>query len=128
MSPTTAMSLTTTSRLPICRAHQDASSKQQGLSRRRVLQSAGLGLGLGLAAARPAGRVRAETAAAPAPAPEDATSNRMSYSRFLDYLDAGAVRKVDLFENGAVAVVELDDPALASRTRRVRVQLPGLPM
>jgi len=117
MSPTTAMSLTTTSRLPICRAHQDASSKQQGLCRRRVLQSAGLGL----AAARPAGRARAETA------PEDATSNRMSYSRFLDYLDAGAVRKVDLFENGAVAVVELDDPALASRTRRVRVQLPGLP-
>ena len=47
MSPTTAMSLTTTSRLPICRAHQDASSKQQGLCRRRVLQSAGLGLGLG---------------------------------------------------------------------------------
>ncbi|KAG2605328.1 ATP-dependent zinc metalloprotease FTSH 6, chloroplastic-like [Panicum virgatum] len=141
MSPT-AMSLIATSRLPICRAHQDVSGKQgppqkrasssakatppdAGLSRRRVLQSAGLGLGLGLAAARP-GRARAETAA-PALAPEGVTSNRMSYSRFLDYLDAGAVRKVDLFENGTVAVVELDDPARASRTRRVRVQLPGLP-
>ncbi|PUZ61449.1 hypothetical protein GQ55_4G277800 [Panicum hallii var. hallii] len=147
MSPTTAMSLTTTSRLPICRAH-DVSGKQAapqkrasssakatppdaaatGLSRRRVLQSAGLGLGLGLAAARP-GRERAEAVAAapPALAPEDVTSNRMSYSRFLDYLDAGAVRKVDFFENGTVAVVELDDPALASRVHRVRVQLPGLP-
>ncbi|RLN12226.1 hypothetical protein C2845_PM09G08440 [Panicum miliaceum] len=149
MSATTAMSLTTTSRLPICRA-QDVSSKQaapqkrasssakatpppaldaaKGLGRRRLLQTAGLGLGLGLAAARP-GQARAETAAAAAPAlaPEDATSNRMSYSRFLDYLDAGAVRKVDFFENGTVAVVELDDPALASRVHRVRVQLPGLP-
>ncbi|CAL5043653.1 unnamed protein product [Urochloa decumbens] len=140
MSPT-AMSLTTTSRLPICRA-QDVSSKHAApphkrapptpdaaTTRRRLLQSAGLGLGLGLAAAKNPARARAETAAPPAlAAPEDATSNRMSYSRFLDYLDAGAVRKVDIFENGTVAVVELDDPALASRTHRVRVQLPpGLP-
>ncbi|CAL5037683.1 unnamed protein product [Urochloa decumbens] len=139
MSPT-AMSLTTTSRLPICRA-QDVSSKHAppphkrapptpdaATTRRRLLQSAGLGLGLGLAAARNPARARAEMAAPPALAPEDATSNRMSYSRFLDYLDAGAVRKVDIFENGTVAVVELDDPALASRTHRVRVQLPpGLP-
>ncbi|KAF8723541.1 hypothetical protein HU200_021491 [Digitaria exilis] len=144
MSPT-AMSLTTTSRLaPICRA-QDVSNKQAAtqkrpppsakptppdataaarLDRRRLLQSAGLGLGFGLATAS---RARAETAAAPpAPAPEEVTSNRMSYSRFLEYLDAGAVRKVDFFDNGTVAVVELDDPALgASRIHRVRVQLPG---
>ncbi|CAN6214479.1 unnamed protein product [Urochloa humidicola] len=147
MSPT-AMSLTTTSRLPICRA-QVASSKHAAAqkralpsaktatppptpdaatTRRRLLQSAGLGLGLGLAAATNPARARAETASPPALAPEDATSNRMSYSRFLAYLDAGAVRKVDFFENGTIAVVELDDPALgASRTRRVRVQLPGLP-
>ncbi|CAL5046954.1 unnamed protein product [Urochloa decumbens] len=139
MSPT-AMSLTTTSRLPICRA-QDPQKRPppsakatppdttEGLSRRRLLQSAGLGLGLGLAAARLPAPARAEASAPPpALAPEDATSNRMSYSRFLDYLDAGAVRKVDIFENGTVAVVELDDPALASRTHRVRVQLPpGLP-
>ncbi|KAF8772580.1 hypothetical protein HU200_005539 [Digitaria exilis] len=145
MSPT-AMSLTTTSRLaPICRA-QDVSNKQAAkqkrpppsakptppdattaarLDRRRLLQSAGLGLGLGLATAS---RARAETttAAPPATAPEEVTSNRMSYSRFLEYLDAGAVRKVDFFDNGTVAVVELDDPALgASRIHRVRVQLPG---
>ncbi|KAL6605901.1 hypothetical protein ACP70R_041554 [Stipagrostis hirtigluma subsp. patula] len=142
MSPT-AMSLTTTSRLPICRA-QDVSSKQAhpqkrappaakatspstsdaAVGRRRLLQSAGLGLGLGLAAATKPARARAE--AAPALAPEEVTSNRMSYSRFLDYLNAGAVRKVDFFENGTVAVVELDDPAL-TRVHRVKVQLPGLP-
>ena len=140
MSPTT-MSLTTTSRLPICRAQDvskqapgqkrappsssKSSSDTAGFSRRRLLQSAGMGLGgLGLAVRDPA-RARAETA--PALAPEEVTSNRMSYSRFLDYLNASAVRKVDFFENGTVAVVELDDPALApSRVHRVRVQLPGL--
>ncbi|CAN6202004.1 unnamed protein product [Urochloa humidicola] len=147
MSPT-AMSLTTTSRLPFCWA-QDVSSKHAApqkrapplaktatpppppptpdatTSRRRLLHSAGLGLSLGLAAAiHPTARARAETAP-PALAPEEATSNRMSYSRFLDYLDAGAVRKVDIFENGTVAVVELDDPALPTRVHRVRVQLPA---
>ncbi|TVU11941.1 hypothetical protein EJB05_45552, partial [Eragrostis curvula] len=143
MSPTT-MSLTTSSRLPICRA-QDVSkqsppqkrslpsakvapppsSSDAVSSRRKLLQSAGLGLGLGLAAATKPSRARAETAA-PALAPDEVTSNRMSYSRFLDYLNAGAVKKVDFFENGTVAVVELDDPAL-SRVHRVKVQLPGTP-
>ncbi|EAZ36358.1 hypothetical protein OsJ_20685 [Oryza sativa Japonica Group] len=134
------MSLTTTtSRLPICRAQgggvakekrttpppakitppSSSSSEAAGLSRRRLLQSAGLGLGLGLTAARPA---RAE-----ATAPEEVTSNRMSYSRFLEYLDAGAVKKVDFFENGTVAVAEVDDAAALSRVHRVKVQLPGLP-
>ncbi|WVZ81864.1 hypothetical protein U9M48_029195 [Paspalum notatum var. saurae] len=155
MSPAT-MSLTTTSRLPICRAQDVSVSTKQAplhpqkrappgamaatplppssdaataLGRRRLLQSAGLGLGLGLAVARDPARARAETATPPALAPEDAASNRMSYSRFLDYLDSGAVRKVDFFENGTVAVVELDDQAAlgSSRVRRVRVQLPGLP-
>ncbi|XP_062228526.1 ATP-dependent zinc metalloprotease FTSH 6, chloroplastic-like [Phragmites australis] len=134
MSPT-AMSLTTTSRLPICWAQDvskrappvakvtpPSSSDATGLSRRRLLQSAGLGLGIGLAAAtKPA---RAETA--PALAPDEVTSSRLSYSRFLGYLNAGAVKKVDFFENGTVAVVEVDDPALA-RVHRVKVQLPGLP-
>ncbi|KAL4197841.1 hypothetical protein AMTRI_Chr04g190290 [Amborella trichopoda] len=32
--------------------------------------------------------------------PQEASSSRMSYSRFLEYLDQGAVKKVDLFENG----------------------------
>ncbi|KAF2925925.1 aTP-dependent zinc metalloprotease FTSH 6, chloroplastic isoform X1 [Oryza sativa Japonica Group] len=139
MSPTAMSLTTTTSRLPICRAQgggvakekrttpppakitppSSSSSEAAGLSRRRLLQSAGLGLGLGLTAARPA---RAE-----ATAPEEVTSNRMSYSRFLEYLDAGAVKKVDFFENGTVAVAEVDDAAALSRVHRVKVQLPGLP-
>lgn len=132
------MSLTTTSHLPICKA-QDVSkqapqrrtpppakiappsSDASGISRRRLLQSAGLGLGLGLAVTKPA---RAER---PVLAPEEVTSNRMSYSRFLEYLNAGAVRKVDFFENGTVAIAELDDQAALAKVHRVKVQLPGLP-
>jgi cell division protease FtsH len=140
MSPT-AMSLTTTtttSHLPICKA-QDGSKQAPpqrrkitpisspdaaGLSigRRRLLQSTGLGLGLGLAVAKPS---RAQSP--PVLAPEELTSSRMSYSRFLEYLDAGAVKKVDFFQNGTAAVVEVDDPALPAKVHRVKVQLPGLP-
>ncbi|XP_047075694.1 ATP-dependent zinc metalloprotease FTSH 6, chloroplastic-like [Lolium rigidum] len=136
MSPT-AMSLTTTtttSHLPICKA-QDGSPQRRKITpisspdaagldigRRRLLQSTGLGLGLGLAVAKPS---RAQSP--PVMAPEELTSSRMSYSRFLEYLDAGAVKKVDFFQNGTAAVVEVDDPALPAKVHRVKVQLPGLP-
>ncbi|KAM6550025.1 hypothetical protein CsatB_021701 [Cannabis sativa] len=58
--------------------------------------------------------------------PVSSTSNRMSYSRFLEYLDEGAVKKVDLFENGTRAIAEIYTPAL-EKIQRVKVQLPGLP-
>lgn len=61
-----------------------------------------------------------------AEAPAEATSSRMSYSRFLEYLDQGAVKKVDLFQNGTVAIAEIFNPAL-NKIQRVRVQLPRLP-
>ncbi|GLJ18647.1 hypothetical protein SUGI_0332520 [Cryptomeria japonica] len=54
------------------------------------------------------------------------TSSRMSYSRFLEYLDKDRVKKVDLFENGTIAIVEAVSPELGNRIQRVRVQLPGL--
>lgn len=54
------------------------------------------------------------------------SSSRMSYSRFLEYLDKGRVNKVDLFENGTIAIVEAVSPELGNRVQRVRVQLPGL--
>lgn len=53
-------------------------------------------------------------------------SSRMSYSRFLEYLDKDRVKKVDLYENGTIAIVEAVSPELANRIQRVRVQLPGL--
>ncbi|GBG82753.1 hypothetical protein CBR_g36283 [Chara braunii] len=53
-------------------------------------------------------------------------SSRMSYSRFLEYLDMDRVKKVDLYENGSIAIVEAVSPELGNRVQRVRVQLPGL--
>ena len=52
-------------------------------------------------------------------------SSRMSYSRFLEYLDMGRVKKVDLYANGTIAIVEAVSPELGNRVQRVRVQLPG---
>ncbi|OIV95568.1 hypothetical protein TanjilG_30535 [Lupinus angustifolius] len=52
------------------------------------------------------------------------SSSKMSYSRFLVYLDKDRVRKVDLFDNGTIAVVEA--LSLDNRVQRFRVQLPGL--
>ena len=58
-------------------------------------------------------------------APIEAASNRMSYSRFLHHLEESEVKKVDLFENGTVAIGEISNPALR-KIQRVRVNLPGL--
>jgi len=76
------------------------------------------------------GSLTAALAAMPAAsafAADDAgvASSRMSYSRFLEYLDMGRVKKVDLYENGTIAIVEAVSPELGNRVQRVRVQLPG---
>lgn len=81
---------------------------------RFLLGSAGLGLPA-LAAA--------QSASADDQGP---SSSRMSYSRFLEYLDKDRVTRVDLYENGTIAIVEAISPELGNRLQRVRVQLPGL--
>ncbi|KAI5063485.1 hypothetical protein GOP47_0022032 [Adiantum capillus-veneris] len=73
------------------------------------------------AASPVAGRARAED-----DQQQGVASSRMSYSRFLEYLDKDRVKKVDLFENGTIAIVEAVSPELGNRVQRVRVQLPGL--
>lgn len=91
------------------------------VSKRKLLSSTVLGLGptwAGLSVAQP---TRAEPES-----PVASSSSRMSYSRFLQYLDEGAVKKVDLFENGTVAVAEIYNPTL-DKIQRVKIQLPGLP-
>jgi len=50
----------------------------------------------------------------------------MSYGRFLDYVDAGRVTAVDLYDGGRTAVVEAVDPDLDNRVQRLRVDMPGL--
>ena len=56
---------------------------------------------------------------------QNAASTRMTYGRFLDYLDAGRVMAVDLYDNGQTAIVEAMDTQLDNRVQRWRVDLPG---
>jgi cell division protease FtsH len=50
----------------------------------------------------------------------------MSYGRFLDYVEAGRVTAVDIYDGGRNAVIEVVDPDLDNRVQRLRVDLPGL--
>ena len=75
-------------------------------------------LGVGLPALLGSGKAYADE--------QGVSSSRMSYSRFLEYLDKDRVKKVDLYDNGNTAVVEAVSPELGNRSQYVRVQLPGL--
>lgn len=97
--------------------HKKASNV--GVSRRRLLEST-------LLTAAGSGLSLTKSARAEPESPIESTSSRMSYSRFLQYLDENAVKKVDLFENGTVAIAEIMNPAL-NKIQRVKIQLPGLP-
>ena len=54
----------------------------------------------------------------------NAANTRMTYGRFLEYLENGRVRSVDLFDNGRTAIVQAEDPQLDNRVQRLRVDLP----
>ena len=58
--------------------------------------------------------------------PRNTAIARMSYGRFLEYVEAGRVTSVDIFDGGRNAVVEAIDPDLDNRVQRLRVDLPGL--
>ena len=59
-------------------------------------------------------------------APRNAAVAKMSYGRFLDYIEAGRVTAVDIFDGGRSAVIEAVDPELDNRVQRLRVDLPGV--
>ncbi len=62
---------------------------------------------------------------APADMGRNAANTRLTYGRFLDYLDAGRVTAVDLYDGGKTAIVEAVDPDIDNRVMRWRVDLPG---
>ncbi|HCF30046.1 MAG TPA: cell division protein FtsH, partial [Cyanobacteria bacterium UBA11049] len=63
-------------------------------------------------------------ASVPTDTSKNTASTRMTYGRFLEYLDAGRVTSVDLYEGGRTAIVEAVDPELDNRIQRLRVDLP----
>ena len=52
-------------------------------------------------------------------------SSRMTYGRFLEYLDMGWVKRVDLYDDVHTAIVEAIGPELGNRIQRIRVELPA---
>jgi cell division protease FtsH len=65
-------------------------------------------------------------ASSPLKSPANTAVGKMSYGRFLDYVDSGRVNSVDIFNSGRTAVVEIVDPNLDNRVQRLRVDLPGI--
>ncbi|MEL6138818.1 MAG: ATP-dependent zinc metalloprotease FtsH2 [Cyanobacteria bacterium J06628_6] len=61
----------------------------------------------------------------PADMGRNAANTRMTYGRFLDYLDAGRVTAVDIYDGGRTAIIEAVDPQIDNRVMRWRVDLPG---
>lgn len=55
---------------------------------------------------------------------KNVASSKMTYGRFLEYLDMGWVKKVDLYDNGHTAIVEAIGPDLGNRIQQIRVELP----
>ena len=51
---------------------------------------------------------------------------RISYGRFLDYVESGRVSSIDIFEGGRNAVFETTDPEIENGTQKIKVDLPGI--
>ena len=55
---------------------------------------------------------------------KNSPSSRMSYGRFLDYLEMGWVKQVDLYDNGRNAIIQASSPELGNRPQLIRVEIP----
>jgi cell division protease FtsH len=60
----------------------------------------------------------------PADNSRNAANTRMTYGRFLEYLDADRVTNVDLYDGGRTAIIEANDQDIENRIQRWRVDLP----
>nr|BDA97514.1 cell division protein [Cryptomonas sp. NIES-345]BDA98475.1 cell division protein [Cryptomonas sp. NIES-1327] len=55
---------------------------------------------------------------------KNVASSRMTYGRFLEYLEMGWIKRTDLYDEGRTAIVEAVGPELGNRIQRIRVELP----
>ena len=51
-------------------------------------------------------------------------SSKMTYGRFLEYLELGWVKQVDLYDNSRNAIVLASSPELGNRPQSIRVEIP----
>ena len=57
-------------------------------------------------------------------ADQNTASSRMTYGRFLDYLEMGWIKQVDLYDNGRNAQIVASSPELGNRAQTIRVEIP----
>merc|ERR1712127_900985 len=55
---------------------------------------------------------------------QNSVSSRMTYGRFLEYLEMGWIKQVDLYDNSRNAIVEASSPELGNRPQTIRVEIP----
>ena len=65
-----------------------------------------------------------ETIRAKSESDQNTASSRMTYGRFLDYLEMGWVKQVDLYDNGRNAQIVASSPELGNRAQTIRVEIP----
>ena len=53
------------------------------------------------------------------------SGSRMTYGRFLEYLELGWVKQVDLYDNNRNAIVLASSPELGNRPQQIRVEIPA---
>src|SRR6476469_5097830 len=51
-------------------------------------------------------------------------SSKMTYGRFLEYLDMGWIKTLDFYDNGRIAIIEASSPELGDRAQKIRVEIP----
>jgi cell division protease FtsH len=56
--------------------------------------------------------------------PSNGIISKMTYGRFLEYLDMGWITEVDLYDNGRKAMVQAESPELGNRPQLIRVEIP----
>ena len=64
-------------------------------------------------------------ATTPSDTGRNVANSRLTYGRFMDYLDSGRVTAVDLYDGGRTAIVEAVDPDIADHVQHWRVDLPA---
>ena len=55
---------------------------------------------------------------------QNRAGSKMTYGRFLEYLDMGWIKTVDFYDNGRIAIIEASSPELGDRAQKIRVEIP----
>ena len=82
------------------------------------------GISVGLKKINPQGFPNPESIRNTAQLNQNVVSSRMTYGRFLEYLEMGWIKQVDLYDNGRNAIVQASSPELGNRPQTIRVEIP----